>query len=165
MPHRPVGIALALAAALLATGCAQPIKPYETLANTAQAKHDADMIVEGKVVATDDFSHLPQGEIWSNVLGKMGQACVIKTRITLDATQVLKGTGVKGPVYAWFYAPCFHAEPDVLMGVSLPAVLTEGDRLRIYLQNRQGEYWLIAHEKLPGSPKLPARRPPPPPTS
>jgi hypothetical protein len=160
--HLAMGLA---AAALLAAGCASTtVHPYETMTSMARAQREADVVAEGTVLASDDFEHLPAGEVWSNVLGKLGQDCVVKTRITLELTRVMKSPGeMKSPIHFWYQAPCFHAEPDVLMGVSLPAVLSEGDRLRVYLERRQGEYWLIAHDKVYANPHPATRQPPGPP--
>jgi hypothetical protein len=156
---------LAMAAVVLATtaGCMQPpVQTYETRRDLTAAQAEADLVVEGVVARSEDLESYPAGEIWSNIHGKLGQECVVKTRAAFDVTRVLKGPAkVGGSILFNFNAPCFHAEPEVLLGLSLPPVLTEGDRLRIYLANRNGEYWLIAHERLPGSlaPPIPTPAP------
>ena len=140
------------AAVVLAAGCSQPIQVYKSISSMGEAGQEADLVVEGRVAASDDIENYPIGDVWSNIFGKLGQECAVKTRITFEVTRVIKGPAgdLNRPVAFWFYAPCFHAEPDVLMGVSLPPVLVKGDRLRVYLRQSGDQYWLIAHERIAG---------------
>ena len=162
MLNRPAILGMLAATAVAAAGCTTqtPIRPYQSISSMGEATRLANLVVEGYVTATDNVEHLPAGDVWSNVFGKLGQDCVVKTRVTLDVTKVLKcllpGTPSLGgpgqapnPVTFWFYGPCWHGEPEVVLGMSLPAVLTEGRRLRVYLDERDDQYWLIAHESLP----------------
>jgi hypothetical protein len=162
MLNRKLLLGILATAAVAIAGCTTqtPIRPYQSIASMGEAARQADLVVEGYVTATDNVEHLPAGDMWSNVSGKLGQDCVVKTRVTLDVTKVVKcllpGTPSLGglgqapdPITFWFYGPCWHGQPDVVLGMSLPAVLTEGRRLRVYLDERDGQYWLIAHESLP----------------
>ena len=151
MFHRFMTLGVVAASVLLlVAGCAQTsLRPYQNMTDMKAAARQADLVIESAVAATDEVEHFPGGSIESNIFGKMGQECIVKTRVTLDATKVLGGpTSVAGPVTFWFFGPCWHAEPDVLLNVSLPPVLTVGHRFRFYLQLRNGEYWLIAHDRL-----------------
>ena len=155
MSHRTWMWALAAAMAL-AAGCVQnPVRPYQTMRSPTLATQEADLVVEGVVARSEDTESYPAGDISSNLFGRLGQECVVKTRVALEGRAGREGRRRRGrrqePLVFWFNAPCFHAEPDVLLNVSLPPVLVEGARLRVYLDDRGGEYWLIAHERLPGS--------------
>jgi hypothetical protein len=147
-----IGFAAALA---LGAGCSQQVQVYKSIPSLTEAARQADLVAEGRVTASDDVENQPVGEVWSNIFGKLGQECVVKTRVTFDISRVVKGPAadLKDPLAFWYHAPCFHAEPDVLLGISLPPVLAKGDRLRVYLsRSADGQYWLIAHEPLTARP-------------
>jgi hypothetical protein len=151
--------------ALVVAGCAEnpPIRAYQTIPSLDLAMRTADVAVVGTVEDTEDLEHYPAGSIWSNALGKIGQDCVVMVRVSLRVQQVLKGPAdLKTPLTFYFYGPCFHAEPGVLLGSMLPPVLTKDRRLKVFLQNQGGQYWLIAHARMSPESEAPAGPPVPP---
>jgi len=147
----PVLVAAAVAALLL-MGCGKPpLRPYQTLTDLDAASRQADLVVEGAVSSSDDVEHIPGADVWSNINGRLGQDCIVLTRVKLSIVKVVKGPADAKEVTFSFYSPCFHGDPQVLLGLSLPPVLTQGAWLRTYLVRRENGYWLIAHERLPPS--------------
>ncbi|MCX5684726.1 MAG: hypothetical protein NT049_13705 [Planctomycetota bacterium] len=146
-------LAVAAVAALLVAGCGggQPsLRPYQTMTDMGAATRAADLIVEGLVVTSEDVEHIPGADVWSNINGRLGQDCIVRTRVKMRITQLVKGPAeAPKEVTFSFYGACFHGDPQVLLGLSLPPVLKQGARMRVYLDRQGEEYWLIAHESLP----------------
>jgi len=140
----------ALLAAALAAGCAgEDLRPYAAMQDTEEARRLADLAVEGEVAETQLVRRIPINNAAAAILGESNIDCITKTRVTLKSTRVLKGPpeGGEGPVSFLFYSPCYDLDPMVVRGASLSPVLRQGDRLRVFLVQRGGEWWLIAHEK------------------
>ncbi len=137
--------------AALAAGCAaaQTVKPYISLMDMDQAKTQAGLVVEGEVTETEatDTYLAAEPETFAHPLGTLVNEYAYKTRATVKVTKPIKGVAAAGnPVEFWFLSPESHTDPAVLLGRSLPPVM-EGDRLRVFLEDRDGEWWLIAHER------------------
>lgn len=140
---------LAVLAALAPAGCTELRRPepYTSLADVAEAKRRADLVVEGEVLETLPTETRTSPNPFDDPFGGPLGECAIKTRVSLNLKRVIKGPeDLKGPVRFLFYSPCYHGDPGVLMGWSLPAAMI-GDRLRVFLVKRGDEYWLIAHER------------------
>jgi hypothetical protein len=141
-------LTLLAAAVLLAAGCGGPrddVRAYATLTDYDRAMQVSEAVVEGEVEATTFRDRVPVGDAFG--LAGSNMDCVRPTRVTMRVRDVLKGS-VPGdePVAFWFLSPCYALDPDVLLGQSLPAVMS-GERLRVYLARRQGEWWLQAHQR------------------
>jgi len=144
-------------AALAATGCStSQDRPYVALQDMDQARRMADLVVEGEVTGTLAADRRPVNTFAADMLGSgnpnMSESrnmdCVVKTRTTMNVTRVVKSESPVADTIRFSYeSPCYAVDPDVLLGVQLPSVLNRGDKLRAYLQNRGGEFWLIAHEQ------------------
>jgi hypothetical protein len=137
--------------ALAQAGCEQQgVRAYEGIASLDRALSVADLVIVGYVVDTEDLDHFPEGDVWANVLGTTGQDCVVKVRVTMNAEKVVKGpVDLHNPVTFFYFGPCFHGDPAVLLGRSLPPILNKGRRLEVFLNARNGDYWLIAHQRVP----------------
>jgi len=155
----PAAAGLLALVALLAPGCqSEAVRPYESLPQVEQARRVADLIVEGKVRKTENTDTFAIGARTADGFASLSNDSVLKTRVTMDVTEVIKAPpDFRGPVEFWFYSPCLHTDPGVLLGWSLPPAM-KGDRLRVFLIQREGEYWLLAHERWYAPPPEQARR-------
>jgi hypothetical protein len=153
------GMLTILAAA--AGGCAQSAdRPYQSAKDLELARRSADLVVEGTVTETLAGDRRPvdtfvqQSLLAGNPVtaGTTNMDCIVKTRVTLAVAHVVKSaSAVSGPVRFWYESPCYAIDPDVMLGSTLSDALTQGRPLRVYLVNRGGEWWLIAHERWNGS--------------
>jgi len=140
---------LMLLAALAAGGCnTQGIRPYASMPDTAEARRVADLVVEGEVAETQPVRRMAVSNAAAAFAGQSNIDCITQTRVSLNVVRVLKGPpGIEGQVSFMFYSPCYAMDPTVLMNISLPPILRLGDPLRVYVVNRGGQWWLIAHER------------------
>jgi hypothetical protein len=108
----------------------------------------ADLIVEGRVVGTQTTNRLPISQFAADLGDSYNMECVGLTRATLQVSRIVseKSADDVEPLAFWFYSPCYAVDPQVMLGVTLPAALDRGDRLRVYLARRDNRWWLIAHE-------------------
>jgi hypothetical protein len=158
----------------LAGGCAKAgarggDQPYQSLKDIDLARRTADLVVEGTVTETLAGDRQPVDSFFreSVLAGNPSTAatsntdCIVKTRVTLDVARVVKSAStVSGPVRFWFESPCYPDDPAVLLGTELPDALTRGRPMRVYLVDRGGQWWLIAHERWNGSIPEPTSAPP-----
>lgn len=135
-------------AAVVVCGCAAapPVRPYESLRDFDQAMRLADMVVEGEVVESKVIETYTEGA--ASTFGDLPTDCARKIRVSLKVTRPIRPEGdLPDSVEFYFFSPSYHADPAVLLDRSLPPVLVAGERLRVFLVERDGQYWLLAHER------------------
>jgi len=136
----------------LVSGCATgpaTVRPYASMPDVDQARRQAGLVVEGEVVRTENTEPLPLADEGPSAFpfGHTANKVAYRTRVTAKVKKVLKGAAAPdSTVDFWFISPSDHADATVLLDSSLPAVM-DGDRLRVFLENRGGQWWLVAHER------------------
>jgi hypothetical protein len=134
-----------LAAGALMAGCTR-IAAYEPLTDLIQAREEAQLVLVGDVVRAQEIAHYSRAEVRTQNLGVLGHECVADVEVLLNVQKVNKGVFTEARQVTFrFYAPCFQPEPGVRLDTKLPTFVA-GDHVTAYLQNRDGKWWLIAHQ-------------------
>ncbi len=136
---------MVIAAACLAGGCATRVEAYKSLSDFKQANAQADLVLIGNVTATKTLDRIMGDEIRSANLGVVGTDCITHETVMLKTLKVIKGTAPNGPIEIHYYEPCFHPSKGFKLVHQVQAI-EKGDHVKVYLVNRDGQWWLIAHD-------------------
>lgn len=131
--------------ACLAGGCATRMEAYKSMSDYKQANEQAELIVSGKVTAAETLEHFKGDEVTSANFGTLGIDCVAHEKATLAISSTLKGKAPAGSMEINYYGPCFHPTKKFQLVHKDPAI-RKGDLVKAYLVNRDGQWWIIAHE-------------------
>jgi hypothetical protein len=129
----------------LVAGC-ERVTAYEPIKDLTKAQDAAGLIVVGDVSKTETVRHFKGRDIETAGFGKLGTECVSQEKVSLKVGKVVKGPkDVTSPLDFFYNCPCFHPEKGVKVQLALPTIET-GDKVVAYLENRQGQWWLISHK-------------------